>query len=101
MVRPQGSLQREIQEVWVEVGSRDGLFEVTAGLLGCEIGVVVGDFQDPQSAFDFAMDFKIGKVAAVMHGSEWNAYVREVHEYRKFDPPILAHLLSRSGIASE
>ena len=31
-----------------------------AGLMGCEVGVVVGEFSDPQPAYEFALNNGIG-----------------------------------------
>lgn len=79
----------------MEVASEHGVYHVTAGLIGCDIGIVVAEFPEPQSADKFAVDFKIGKRFALMHALEWEGYVREAHKGRKFDRDTLQRLLSR------
>ena len=74
------------------------MYQVAAGLMGCEVEVVVAEFLDPESAHAFAADFRIGKTFALMHGLEWVAYVREVHKWRNFSTATLAKLLSLGGI---
>jgi len=64
--------------------------------MGCDVGVVVGEFSDPQPAYEFELNFRWGEVATAMHGPEWETYVREVHEVRNFNTATLRNLLARN-----
>ncbi len=93
--REQHSVREGVYELWVDVAGARGGYQVTAGLMGCDVGVVVAVFSDLQSAYSFAADFKMGRVSARMHGREWEMYVREIHRCRNFSQATLASLLSR------
>jgi len=93
-----GSTRKGIQEVWVDVACDHGVYRVTAGLVGCDLGVVVAEFPEQQSAYSFALGFKFGRVSATMHGPEWESYVREIDEWREFDTATLEDLLSRGRV---
>jgi hypothetical protein len=95
MTNGHGFTREVVQEVWVEVACDRNVYAVLAGLIGCEVGVVVAEFPDPQKAYEFALDFKMGRARAVKYGSKWEAYVREVDRVRKFEPLMLQSLLAR------
>ncbi len=93
--KEQDSIREGVHELWVDVAAARSVYQVTAGLIGCDVGVVVAIFADLQSAYSFSADFKMGREPARMHGREWEMYVREIHRCRRFSQATLASLLSR------